>query len=47
MSIDVYVSEAEFFEGVLASDVSKLPSGSHLVEIGAGIGLLALNLANR
>jgi hypothetical protein len=43
----MYVSEAEFFEGVLASDVSKLPSGSHIVEIGAGIGLLALNLANR
>ena len=42
----MYVSEAEFFEGVLASDVSKLPSGSHVVEIGAGIGLLALNLAN-
>ena len=47
MSIDVYVSEAEFFEDVLASDISKLPSGSHLVEIGAGIGLLALNLADR
>ena len=43
----MYVSEAEFFEGVLASDVSKLPSGRHLVEIGAGIGLLALNLADR
>ena len=41
----MYVAEAEFFEGVLASDVSKLPSGSHLVEIGAGIGLLALNLS--
>jgi hypothetical protein len=43
----MYVQEAEFFENVLASDVSMLPSGSHLVEIGAGIGLLALNLANR
>ena len=43
----MYVAEAEFFEGVLASDVSKLPSGSHLVEIGAGIGLLTLNLATR
>ena len=43
----MYVSEAEFFECVLASDVSKLPSGSHIVEIGAGIGLLALNLADR
>ena len=37
---DTYVLEAEFFEDVLASDVSMLPSGSHLVEIGAGIGLL-------
>lgn len=43
----MYVQEAEFFEDVLASDVSKLPSESHLVEIGAGIGLLALNLAAR
>lgn len=47
MSIDVYVSEAEFFEGVLASDVSKLPRGSHVVEIGAGIGLLALKIADK
>ena len=44
---DKYVLEAEFFEEVLASDVSMLPSGSHLVEIGAGIGLLALNLATQ
>ena len=43
----MYVLEAEFFEEVLASDVSKLPTGGHLVEIGAGIGLLALNLAAR
>jgi len=41
----MYIAEAEFFEVVLASDISKLPNGSHLVEIGAGIGLLALNLA--
>jgi hypothetical protein len=44
---DTYVLEAEFFEDVLASDVSKLPLGGHLIEIGAGIGLLALNLAAR
>jgi hypothetical protein len=44
---DTYVLEAEFFENVLASDVLKLPTGGHLVEIGAGIGLLALNLAAR
>jgi 2-polyprenyl-3-methyl-5-hydroxy-6-metoxy-1,4-benzoquinol methylase len=41
------VSEAEFFEEVLKSDISKSPSKSHLVEIGAGIGLLALNLATQ
>ena len=41
----MYIAEAEFFEGVRASDISKLPNGSHLVEIGAGIGLLALNLS--
>ena len=45
--LDTYVSEAEFFENVLASDISKLPSGSHLVEIGAGIGLLALEIADK
>ena len=44
-SLKMYVAEAEFFEEVLARDVSQLPNGSHLVEIGAGIGLLALNLA--
>ena len=42
----MYVQEAEFFEDVLGSDISKLPFGSHIVEIGAGIGLLALNLAD-
>jgi cyclopropane fatty-acyl-phospholipid synthase-like methyltransferase len=47
LRLKMYVLEAEFFEDVLASDVSKLSSGSHLVEIGAGIGLLALNLADR
>ena len=43
--VKMYIAEAEFFEEVLARDVSKLPYGSHIVEIGAGIGLLALNLA--
>ena len=37
---DTYILEAEFFAEVLKNDASKLPSGSHLVEIGAGIGLL-------
>ena len=44
-ALKMYVAEAEFFEEVLARDVSQLPNGSHIVEIGAGIGLLALNLA--
>lgn len=44
-ALKMYVSEAEFFEEVLARDVSQLPNGSHIVEIGAGIGLLSLNLA--
>lgn len=45
--LDTYISEAAFFEGVLANDISTLPSGSHLVEFGAGIGLLALKIADK
>ena len=45
--LKTYIEEAEFFEKVLDSDVSQLPTGSHLVEIGSGIGLLSLNLASR
>ena len=45
--LKTYIEEAEFFEKVLDSDVSRLPTGSHLVEIGSGIGLLSLNLASR
>lgn len=43
----MYVLEAEFFDGVIKSDVENLPYGSHIAEIGAGIGMLALNLASR
>jgi hypothetical protein len=43
--LDTYIAETEFFDKVLASDVSMLPNGSHVVEIGAEIRLLALNLA--
>ncbi len=46
-ALQTYIAEAEFFEGVLASDVLKLPVGSHVIEIGAGIGLQALNLATQ
>lgn len=45
--LKTYIEEAEFFEKVLDSDVSQLLTGSHLVEIGSGIGLLSLNLASR
>ena len=45
--LKIYISEAEFFEDVLEDDISMLPSGSHIVEIGAGIGLLALKIAER
>ena len=43
--LKTYISEAEFFEKVLAPDLSSMPPGSHLVEVGSGVGLLALNLA--
>ena len=43
--LKTYISEAEFFEKVLAPDLSSMPPGSHLVEVGSGVGLLAMNLA--
>ncbi|MEI6096622.1 MAG: methyltransferase domain-containing protein [Gammaproteobacteria bacterium] len=41
-----YISEAKFFKNLVLSDTSKLSRGSHLIEIGSGIGLLALYLAS-
>ena len=46
-ALKMYVAEAEFFEEVLARDVSQLPNESHIVEIGAGIGLQHLILPPR
>ena len=43
--LKTYTSEAEFFEKVLEPDLLNMSSGSHLVEVGSGIGLLAMNLA--
>jgi cyclopropane fatty-acyl-phospholipid synthase-like methyltransferase len=43
--LKTYISEAEFFETVLAPDLSSMSPRSHLVEVGSGIGLLAMNLA--
>lgn len=43
----IYVSEAEFFEKVITPDLACLPKNSHVIEIGAGIGLLALKIAER
>ncbi len=43
--LKTYISEAEFFEKVLAPDLSSMAPGSHLVEVGSGVGLLAMNLA--
>ena len=44
-SLKTYVSEAEFFEKVLEPDLLNVASGSYLVEVGSGVGLLAMNLA--
>ena len=44
--LQIYIAEAEFFEEVLARDISQLPNGSYVVEIGAGIGLLASKIAD-
>jgi len=43
---EIYVSEAEFFESVLMQQINSLDQGSHVVEIGAGIGALALMIAS-
>ena len=44
-SLKTYISEAEFFEKVLEPDLSSMAHGSHLVEVGSGVGLLAMNIA--
>jgi hypothetical protein len=42
-----FIDEAFFFEKLMQSDLDELPNGSVIVEIGGGIGLLALLLAKR
>jgi cyclopropane fatty-acyl-phospholipid synthase-like methyltransferase len=41
-----YISEAKFFKNLISTDVSSLKRGSHLIEVGSGIGLLSLHLAS-
>lgn len=45
-NLKIYVSEAAFFERVLMRQIHSLNQGSHVVEIGAGIGALALRIAS-
>lgn len=42
-----YVSEAFFFDELLAGDLSALPNETPLLEVGSGIGLLSLLVAAR
>ena len=41
-----YISEAKFFKNIVAPDVTNLISGSYVIEVGSGIGLLSLHLAS-
>ena len=41
-----YISEAKFFKNIVVPDVAKLKSGSYVIEVGSGIGLLSLHLAS-
>lgn len=45
--LKTYVAEADFFEAVLSKDLDTLAAGSRLIEIGSGIGLLSLRLAEK
>ena len=45
--IKTYISEAQFFAKVVAPDLSQLSPGSQIIEIGSGIGLLALFLSSK
>lgn len=44
---EVYVAEAEFALDLLRSDLEKIESGSRVLEVGSGIGLVALTLQSR
>lgn len=45
--LEVYLAEAAFFHRVLAPDLDRLPAGSSVLEIGAGIGVLSRLVAHR
>jgi 2-polyprenyl-3-methyl-5-hydroxy-6-metoxy-1,4-benzoquinol methylase len=38
----IFISEAHFFHEILLTDLSQLKSGSRVIEVGSGIGLLSL-----
>lgn len=42
LRLRTFVDEADFFHGLLAPDLVGLPEGSSLLEVGSGIGLLAM-----
>jgi SAM-dependent methyltransferase len=43
--VRTYVGEADFFSSVLTDDLRSLPLGSSVIEVGCGVGLLALMVA--
>ncbi len=45
--LKMYLTEAQFFAKVVAPDLSRLSPGSQIIEIGSGIGLLALFLSSK
>ena len=45
LRLQTFVGEADFFSDLLQADLAKLPAGEAIVEVGSGMGLLALELA--
>lgn len=43
--LQTFVGEADFFSELLADDLARLPAEEPIVEVGSGMGLLALQLA--
>lgn len=42
----IYDSEAEFFKAILDEDIARLPFGARVLEIGSGMGLLSMYIAD-
>ena len=42
-----YVGEADFFARLLSSDLATLNAQDHVLEVGSGVGLLAMEIATR